>query len=165
MGRMRQSQTSESGSKRQVRAGIAKGHGRGEGQSTVQHSGGCYVLSSGHVPKALCDLRTTGEIHGQVVWVLRQSPCLESPIEDLEVCLNDRGPAQNTIVRGWGRHSGVALTHMLAVRTHTRERVHKGGMQTPVGVGVNSLSEPRTQTPCRKARCMCDTWLMRLAVS
>lgn len=141
------------------------------------------MVRGGHIlqTQGLSDLRTSGEIDGQMSVTRRQSHCLEPRSENLEVRLNDRAPAWDTIVRSWGhRHrSGVeCLPHKLTAWAPSPELPRgggsqdtgqgggiEGGLQTQSGVGVNSLSEPRTQTPCRKARCMCDTWLMRLAVS
>lgn len=88
----------------------------------------------------------------------QQSPCVEHHSE------------------GLGCHSFVGLVftlHAEDLGSISRAIKNKAAMSQGGGGGacrrsrgrVHSLSEPRTQTPCRKARCMCDTWLMRLAVS
>lgn len=45
------------------------------------------------------------------------------------------------------------------------EATHEAGRIHAVGGGSYSLSEPRTQTPCTKAKWMWETWLIILAVS
>lgn len=54
-----------------------------------------------------------------------------------------------TQVKGQGTTQGVGIR----------------GLQSGGRWGTHSLSEPCTQTPCTKARCTWETWLMRLAVS
>lgn len=92
------------------------------------------MVRGGHILQAqgLSDLRTSGEIDGQMSVARRQSHCLESRSENLEVRLNGRAPAWDTIVRSWGhRHrSGVeCLPHKLTAWAPSPE-LPRGGEES-----------------------------------
>lgn len=86
-----------------------------------------------------------------LVWLRGRAPAWNTYSEELGALLRGH------MVTAWVPSPVPPKKKKIGVKIQARERVQRDGIQTQLGIGVNSLSEPRTQTPCRKARCMCDT--------